>query len=72
MTTDELKSKTMKVILSCETMDQLKNSVNYYNLAFTQMVKGLSLNERASILCILERSVGFAQAQIKYKGDGQG
>lgn len=58
--------RTMKVILSCKTMEQLNAAIGYANLAYSELFRnGLSI-ERARFTPLIERSVGYAQCQIKH------
>jgi len=64
MNHDELIDKAMSVACSCQTIDQLRTASRYCELVYRQLRKDRSFVLRD--LALIERSIGFAQAKIKY------
>ena len=57
--------KTMKVCLSCTTEVELKVAIAYRDLAYRMVMPKLNLQERVNVVIVVERSIGFAQCNIK-------
>lgn len=57
--------KCMLVILSCKTHNQLCTAVKYSDFAYRLLQKEIGLINNMNFLCLIERSIGFAQCQIK-------
>ena len=62
----ELVNKSMKVILSCKTLEQLNAAVRYAGLVYKKLGQEIGLINNMNFVCLTERSIGFAQCQIKY------
>jgi len=62
---DELVNKSMKVILSCKTLEQLNVALEYSKLLYKKLSGEVSLSLKFRYLMLIERSIGFAQCQIK-------
>ncbi len=66
---DELTNKTMYVILSCKTFDQLRVAIKFTELAYRKLSReGLATMKH---ITLLERSIGYAQCQIKLCGENR-
>lgn len=67
-----LVQRVMAVILSCKTEDQLMNAYKYVKLAHKKMYNGIGHEgfvKEIHNFTAIERSIGFAQCQIKYGVD---
>ena len=62
---EALVKKAMSVILSCNTMTQLDISVRYADLAYWKLSREVGLVNNSRFICLIERSIGFAQCKIK-------
>ena len=62
---DKLVEKTMLVILSCQTLAQLNNASRYASLAYEKLSKEVGLVNNSRFISKIERSIGFAQCNIK-------
>ena len=60
-----LVKKGMSVILSCKTLGQLQSAICYANLIYRQISKEIGFANRTKFTPLIERSIGFAQCQIK-------
>ena len=60
-----LTDKAMKVILSCNSMDQLNNAVQYANLTYRRLSNHVGMVNFTRFSMVIERSIGFAQCKIK-------
>ena len=61
--------RVMSVILSCETLDQLNVACAYANMAYIQIAKTIGMINKVEFLCLIERSIGFAQCKVTTKFD---
>jgi hypothetical protein len=62
---EKLVNKAMSVILSCRTMDQLSNAVTYSRLVYKLLAKEIGLVNNSNFICLIERSMGYAQCRIE-------
>ena len=62
---EKLVQRSMTVILSCETLEQLGNAVRYSNLVYRKLSDGIGLVNNTKFIQLTERSIGFAQCNIK-------
>ena len=70
MTEQEAKNlvnRAMKIILSCRSLDQLHVAVKYADLTYRKISKTIGLVNTVNFVRLIERSIGFAQCQIKAK-----
>lgn len=65
---DALVQRSMEVILSCKTMSQLDTAVRYSNLVYKKLAYTIGLINNMKFVTLMERSIGFAQCQIKCNG----
>lgn len=63
-TIQDLRDKTMKVILSCKTLDQLKYAIDYQSLAYKRLAPNCNSEVRYNFVQLTERCIGFAHARI--------
>ena len=63
---NNLVNKGMKVILSCKNIDQLDNAVKYADLVYRVLAREIGLINNTQFISLIERSIGFAQCQIKH------
>lgn len=63
---ETLVNKAMRVILSCRTMVQLNYAVRFSSLAYEQLARETGLINRMGFVNRIERSIGYAQCQIKH------
>lgn len=69
MTKDDatkLVNRSVSIILSCKTMEQLINAVKYADLVCRKISKEIGLLNHTQFISITERSIGFAQCQVKW------
>ena len=67
---DELLNKGMTTILSCKTYDQLINAISFCNLIYRRIGKDIGMVNKVNMHSLFERSIGYAQCNIKsIKGD---
>ncbi len=64
---NELVNRNVRVILSCETLEQLNVAVKYADLVYRKLSKEIGLVNNTQFMSLTERSIGFAQCQIKHK-----
>jgi hypothetical protein len=62
---DALVDKGMRVILSCNSLDQLRNAITFCNLIFRKVGRELGMVNKVNMHPLFERSVGYAQCKIK-------
>jgi hypothetical protein len=62
---NEMVNKAMKVILSCKSVDQLNNAIEFARLVHRQLSKEIGFVNSTKFHTLIERSIGFAQCQIK-------
>lgn len=62
---NKLVNKSMKVILSCKNLDQLNIAVRYASLVYNKISRTIGLVNNSQFISLTERSIGFAQCQIK-------
>jgi hypothetical protein len=63
----DLVNRSIRVILSCETLHQLNVAVEYSNLVYRLIAEGVGLINNTRFISLTERSIGFAQCQIKHE-----
>jgi hypothetical protein len=61
-----LVDKCMTVILSCETIDQLKTATRYADFIYRKLAREIGLINHTQFIALIERSIGFAQCKVKY------
>lgn len=64
-----LVDRTMSVILSCKTEDQLTNAVKYVGFMYKKLFPPLSILERVEIVAKIEFTKGFAFGRLKHGVD---
>lgn len=64
-----LVSKVSLVILSCKTEGQLNVAIRYASLAYIQLAKTMGLANSTKCHVVFDRSIGYAQCQIKHGVD---
>lgn len=62
---NELVNKSMNVILSCKTSSRLEVGVKYADLVYKKISNNIGLLNDTRFISLIERSIGFAQCQIK-------
>jgi len=62
-----LVNKSMKVILSCKNLEQLSVAVKYADLVYKKISRTIGLVNNTQFISLIERSIGFAQCNIKHE-----
>ena len=62
-----LVNRSMKIILSCTTLEQLNVAVKYADLVYKRISQTIGLVNNSQFISLTERSIGFAQCNIKHR-----